>query len=314
MLRRRATLLAQIRTFFAEREVMEVETPLLCSAANTDPQIESFSTVCSGPGDSPRRTLYLHTSPEFSMKRLLAAGCGPIYQICKVFRQGEIGRYHNPEFTLLEWYRPGFDHHHLMQEVETLVLQAIPEHRLGDTEYLTYQEAFETHAGLDPHCAPLEEIRRCVAHHGLEVEGMAADDRTEWLDLLMTHLVQPRLGEGRLTFLFGYPASQAALARIVPGNPAVAARFELFLEGVELANGFHELTDAEEQEARFLNDLQRREERGQIQPPIDQRLLGALRHGLPPCAGVALGIDRLLMLASGATQISEVIGFPFQRA
>jgi len=314
MLRRRAALLARIRTFFAERGVLEVETPLLSSAASTDPQIESFSTIYSGPGAPTGQTLYLHTSPEFAMKRLLAAGCGAIYQICKVFRQGEAGRHHNPEFTLLEWYRPGFDHHRLMREVEELIAWVIPERKRTESEYLTYRQAFERHADLDPLRSPMEEIRRRAALHGLEARGLEPDDRDGWLDLLMTHRIQPRLGKGRLTFLFDYPASQAALARIERGNPPLAARFELFLEGTELANGFHELTDAEEQQARLLEELRRRKEMKQPQPPIDRRFLAALRHGLPDCAGVALGVDRLLMLSTGASHIHEVTAFPVERA
>ncbi len=315
MLRYRAKLLAQIRDFFAERDVLEVETPVLSSAANTDPQINSFSTI-SGLGHQPGAPLhYLHTSPEFGMKRLLAAGSGPIYQICKVFRQGERGRYHNPEFTLLEWYRPDFDHHRLMREVETLVLHLLTRTKLAPSQYLTYREAFKLYAALDPHLASTEEIRHCVERCGIgEVSGLTKDDRDGWLDLLMSHLVQPRLGRGQLTFLFDYPASQAALARIIPGDPPVAARFELFLEGVELANGFHELNDAAEQKSRFRHDLQQRKRAKQPLLPMDQRLLAALHHGLPNCAGVALGIDRLLMLIHDASHIKEVIAFPFELA
>ncbi len=314
MARHRASLLAKIRSFFAERGVMEVETPILSRAANTDPQVESFSTLYRGPGCSSERPLYLHTSPEFPMKRLLAAGYGPIYQICKVFRQGERGRYHNPEFTLLEWYRPDFDHHQLMREVEMLVLTVLPEPPAAPSEFISYLEVFERHLGLDPHNASMETIQRCAATHGLEVEGMDTELRDPWLDLLMSHVIQPRLGKGRLTFVFDYPPSQAALARIERGDPPVASRFELFLEGVELANGFHELVDATEQENRFLSELHSRQIAGKPSPPMDQRLLAAMRHGLPPCAGVALGIDRLLMLAHGASDITEVIGFPLERA
>ena len=316
MLRQRAALLAQIRRFFSTRQVLEVETPVLSSAANTDPQVESFTTTFSGPGATTERPLFLQTSPEFPMKRLLAAGCGPIYQIGKVFRQGEAGRHHNPEFTLLEWYRPGFDHHQLMDEVEQLTLLLLEPHlELGKSEYLGYQQAFERYAGLNPHQASNKQLMECVEQHGIEgVAGLTEADRDDWLNLIMSHIVQPQLGQQRLTFLFDYPASQAALARISPANSQVAERFELFLQGVELANGFHELTDATEQRHRFLEDLQQRNHGGRPTIPMDENLLAALSHGLPDCAGVALGLDRLLMLATGASEISDVLSFPIARA
>ncbi len=315
ILQRRAALLARTRDFFAARDVLEVETPVLSRAANTDPQIESFTTAFSGPGTSQGRQLYLHTSPEFPMKRLLAAGSGAIYQICKVFRQGEAGRYHNPEFTLLEWYRPGFNHHQLMDEVEQLVRLLLTRPDLGKSEYLSYQQAFEQYAGLNPLQTDSTQLINCAEQHGLKgVTGLAEEDRDGWLNLLMSHVIQPQLGQQRLTFVFDYPASQAALARISPTNPLVAERFELFLQGVELANGFHELTDAAEQQRRFLKELQQRTHTGQPAIPMDENLLAALHHGLPDCAGVALGLDRLLMLACGASDISEVLSFPIERA
>ena len=315
-LRQRAALLAQVRRFFSARQVLEVETPILSKAANTEPQVESFTTTFSGPGATSDCSLYLQTSPEFSMKRLLAAGCGPIYQIGRVFRQGEAGRHHNPEFTLLEWYRPGFNHHQLMEEVEQLTLQLLePYLDLGKSEYLSYQQAFEQYAGLNPHQANDKQLIECAERHGVEGgTGLTEMDRDGWLNLIMSHIIQPQLGQQRLTFLFDYPASQAALARISPANSSVAERFELFLQGVELANGFHELTDATEQRHRFLGDLQQRSRRGQPAVPMDENLLSALSHGLPDCAGVALGLDRLLMLATGASEISEVLSFPITRA
>lgn len=310
----RARMLARIRDFFAQRQVLEVETPLLSGAAATDPQLESLVTRYTGPGSAQGRPLYLHTSPEFPMKRLLAAGSGPIYQICKVFRDGEAGRLHNPEFTLLEWYRPGFDHHRLMDEVEALVRQALaPWLMPGPVEHLTYREAFLRHAGLDPHAAEHTQLAACAAAHGLHPPDadLSAD---AWRDLLLTHLIEPHLGGQGLTFLYDYPASQAALARVRPGSPAVAERFELYIAGVEIANGYHELGDAHAQHARFEADLKARRTAGRNAVPIDERLLAALAHGLPDCAGVALGIDRLLMLAAGARSLEEVLPFPISRA
>ncbi len=312
----RAALLAQIRGFFAAQQVLEVETPVLSGAANTDPQIESFTTNLSGSGKAPGRTLYLQTSPEFPMKRLVAAGSGPIYQICRAFRQGETGRYHNPEFTLLEWYRPGFNLHRLMNEVEQLARLLLEPHmELDNSERLSYQQAFEHYAGLNPHHASIKQLVGCAQRHGTgNVTGLAEDDRDGWLNLLMSHIIQPQLGQQRLTFVFDYPASQAALARIRPGNPSVADRFELFLNGVELANGFHELTDATEQRNRFVSELQQRTLAGKPAVPIDEQLLSALENGLPDCAGVAMGLDRLLMFASGVTTLGETLCFPIDRA
>ncbi len=310
----RAQLLARVRDFFAQREVLEVETPLLSRAAATDPQLESFVTRYTGPGAPGGQSLYLHTSPEFPMKRLLAAGSGPIYQVCKVFRNGEAGRLHNPEFTLLEWYRPGFDHLRLMDEVEALVRHALaPWCELGAGERLSYRDAFLRHAGLDPHAADCTQLAACAAVHG--IHPPEADLNLDgWRDLLLTHVIEPQLGRGGPMFLYDYPASQAALARIHPGAPALAERFELYIEGVELANGYHELGDENAQRARFTADLTVRRAAGQHEVPIDERLLGALTHGLPDCAGVALGVDRLLMLAAGARSLEEVLAFPISRA
>lgn len=315
-LKTRARMLAAIRAFFAARGVMEVETPILSQAAATDPHLDSFATRYHGPGLPAGQTLYLHTSPEFPMKRLLAAGSGPIYQLCKVFRQGERGRRHNPEFTLLEWYRPGWGHHALMDEVEALVRQCLGASRaLAPAERLTYAQVFQRHAGIDPLQASVDGLRACARAHGLTMADGAEDaDRDFWCDLLMSHIVEPQLGQGRPTFIHEYPASQAALARLVPGRPEVAARFELYLEGVELANGFHELADAAEQRARFEQGNRRRAAQNQPAMPVDERLLAALAHGLPDCSGVALGVDRLAMLACGVSDIDGVIAFPLEQA
>ncbi len=315
-LRLRAELLTQIRAFFAARAVLEVETPVLSRAAGTELHLHSFTTRYSGPSAPPDGCLYLHTSPEYSMKRLLAAGSGSIYQISKVFRDGEAGRRHNPEFTLLEWYRTGFDHLRLMDEVEALVASVLQERlSLRETQRLSYREAFMRHAGIDPHAADTAALADCARRHGITAPaGMENVERTAWLDLLMTHVVEAQLGRDCLCFVYDYPADQASLARIRPGAPALAERFELYVQGVELANGFHELADCAEQRGRFEQDNDVRRARGLPVLPIDEHLLAALAHGLPDCAGVALGLDRLVMLAAEASAIQDVIAFPIDRA
>ncbi|MDY7092298.1 MAG: EF-P lysine aminoacylase EpmA [Acidobacteriota bacterium] len=306
-LRRRAEVLAEIRAFFAEAGVLEVETPLLGAATASDLHIQSIVATVGG------RRGYLQTSPEYAMKRLLAAGSGPIYQISKAFRDGEQGRRHNPEFTLLEWYRPGWDHHRLMDEVAALLSRILS---VPPAERQTYREAVREHAGVDPWTASAQELRRRAQELGLgEVSGLDADDRGGWLDLLLSLVVEPQLGRRRPTLLYDYPPDQAALARVRgQGEDAVAERFEAYVEGVELANGYHELLDPAEQRRRFERDLDRRAEAGLPPVPVDERLLAALEAGLPPCAGVALGVDRLVMLAAGASSLQEVLAFPADRA
>lgn len=307
LLRERARILAGIRAFFLARQLLEVETPMLSAAGTTDPNIESFHTAYAGPGAPGGRTLWLHTSPEFPMKRLLAAGSGPIWQLCRVFRQGEAGGRHNPEFTLLEWYRPGFTVSDLMDEVaalvETVAGAALRRRRLS------YRQAFEAALGLDPHTAPVAQLRAAAAESGLANLELG-EARDPWLDLLMSHVVEPGFDAETLTFVHDYPASQAALARIRPGDPALAERFELYFRGMELANGFHELADADEQAARFAADRAARAARGQVDVPADRRLIAALAHGLPDCSGVALGVDRLVMALTGRTRIADVLAFP----
>ncbi|MCW8919062.1 MAG: EF-P lysine aminoacylase EpmA [Gammaproteobacteria bacterium] len=305
-LRRRAQILQRIRVFFAQRGVWEVETPTLSAAALSSPAIDSFATRYTGPGHAAGVNLYLHTSPEFAMKRLLAAGSGPIYQLGKVFRQGEAGRRHNPEFTLLEWYRPGLDHHQLMDEVEALVAPILG--LAGRAQRLSYREAFLRFAGLDPFAASIAELRATAQR--LDIQGFdAGEARDSWLDLILSHRIEPQLGCAGLCFLTDYPASQAALARLSPDNPVVAERFELYFQGVELANGFHELGGSAEQRRRFESELAQRAAQGRETPPLDERLLAALEAGLPDCAGVALGVDRVVMLALGARSLDEVIAF-----
>lgn len=312
-LRRRARMLERIRAFFAQRGVLEVDTAILLSAAVTDPALASFSTRYTGPSAPQGRTLYLHTSPEFAMKRLLAAGSGSIYQVCKVFRDGENGRWHNPEFTMLEWYRVGFDHRALMDEVALLVSDALAGLlALPPAEYLSYREAFQRHLALDPHTTDCARLRACAQAHGIDAVGLAEDDIDGWRDLLLTHLIQPHLGRKGLSFVYDYPGSQAALARVRPGEPPLAERFEVFLRGLELANGFHELTDAAEQRRRFDADVHHRRRRGQPVAPPDRRFLAALEQGLPPCAGVAVGLDRLLAAGMGATALEETLAFPLE--
>jgi lysyl-tRNA synthetase class 2 len=307
-------MLARIREFFSRRGVLEVETPALSQAAATDPHLNSLTTHYTGPGGPA--TLYLHTSPEFPMKRLLAAGSGSIYQICKVFRDGEAGRRHNPEFTLLEWYRVDFDHHQLMDEVAALVTEILsPAQSLAAMEKISYRDAFRHHAGIDPFTAEASAFSACAHDHGIQLaESFAHSNLDSWRDLMLTHVIEPQLGLGRLSFLYDYPASQAALARVRPGDPPLASRFELYVEGIELANGFHELDEAAEQTARFARDNETRRATGRPPMPPDQRLLAGLAQGLPDCAGVALGLDRLVMIAAGMDAIGDVITFPLDRA
>jgi lysyl-tRNA synthetase class 2 len=302
-------MLAQLREFFAARGVLEVETPVLGAAAVSDPQIESLSTRVAGRA----QPLYLSTSPEFPMKRLLAGGSGDIYQVCKVFRDAEHGRWHNPEFTLLEWYRLGFDDAALMTEVEALAgLLLAPERRLLPAERLTYADALRRHAGVDVHADPDAALARAAAAFGIECRS--ALDRDATLDLLMGLIVGPKLGRERPSFICDYPASQASLARLKPGVPPVAARFEFYVDGIELANGFHELANAGEQRARFERDLDLRRARGQAETPLDERLLAALQAGMPECAGVALGFDRLVAVALGAVRLSQAMAFSIDNA
>ncbi len=308
-LRRRAALAARTREFFAERGVLEVETPLLSAAGVSDPQIESLVTQVNGM----RGRLFLSTSPEFAMKRLLAAGSGDIYQLCKAFRDAERGRWHNPEFTLLEWYRAGFDDAAMMAEVEHLVARLLaPEREMPPAQHLTHSEALRRYAGVNAHTASERDLVHAATERGIVCQ--AGLDRDALLDLLMGFVVGPCLGRERPCFVRDYPASQASLARLKPGMPSVAARFELYLNGIELANGFHELADVREQRERFALDLAIRRERGQAQPPVDERLLAALAAGLPDCSGVALGFDRLVAIALDATCLSQAMAFSIDNA
>jgi len=334
-LRQRAALLRRAREFFLARALLEVDTPLIVNAPVSDLHIHSASVRLTGPPGarltpaagatrSPAAAeplLFLHTSPEYAMKRLLAAGSGDIYQICHVVRGGERGRLHNPEFTLIEWYRIGFSLEALMDEVEALVRALLGAAAPPASERLSYRAAFERELGFDPLTEPTSALAAAAAPLNLSSAAatdtgdvVAAPDRDHWLELLMGALVGPRLGRNTLTFVHRYPASQAALARLDAADPRVALRFELYCQGIELANGFHELAAAAEQRARFACDNDERARRGLPLVSPDERLLAALAAGLPDCAGVALGFDRTLMIATGATHIEEVLPFPTTRA
>ncbi len=311
-IRLRARLNAAIRGFFARREVLEVETPVLSLAGNTEPNIASFSLEFSGRTNGAPRTRWLRTSPEHALKRLLAAGIGDCYELGRVFRDGEAGGRHNPEFTMLEWYRVGWDHQRLIEEVAELINAALAlVERHARLERIAWRDLYRERLAIDPITASDGELQRALGDVRIDPEGLTRDD---WLDLLLTHRLQPGFAGDTMLAVFDYPASQAALARLRPGDPPLAERFELYLGPLELANGYHELIDPGEQRARFERDVSVRDSRGSVAPPIDDRLLSAMRSGLPPCAGVALGIDRLLMATLGSTRIADVLAFPFDRA
>ena len=308
-LKRRAQALADTREFFRQRNVLEVETPAMINAPVSDVNIGSVRAEVPGRGGAP---LFLHTSPEYAMKRLLAAGSGDIYQLCRVFRGAERGRQHNPEFTMVEWYRLGFTLEQLMHEVAGLVRVLLG--RDLPVEILGYREAVRRHAGFDPLDAETGELQRAAQALGLDAQRARESGRDELLDLIVGAQVGPALGATTLTFMHRYPATQAALARLDPADPRLALRFELYHRGMELANGYHELSNAAEQRQRFDNDQQARRQRGLPTHEFDPWLLAALDAGLPDCAGVALGFDRVLMLALNASSIDDVIAFPVERA
>ena len=301
-LKLRASVLAEIRRFFAEREVMEVETPLLGTSTVTDVHLQSFEVR---PHDISEPPLFLQTSPEYAMKRLLAAGSGPIYQIAKAFRSGERSRLHNPEFTLIEWYRPGFSLTDLMDEVEQFITRLLCRKKIPK---YTYGELFRKNLNLDPYTITLQELHQC-SDELIDVRG-ADLDTTDYLQLLMEQKIEPRLPD--CCFVIEYPKAQAALSAVAPNAEGVpvAQRFELYVDGMELANGYFELTDAVEQRSRFEGDLARRRQLGLPTVPVDEELLAAMEAGLPSCAGVALGLDRLLMVLGQNRDICDVISYP----
>ncbi|WP_242107763.1 EF-P lysine aminoacylase EpmA [Luteimonas aquatica] len=308
-LRLRARSNAEIRAFFAERGVLEVETPILSRAGNTDPNIASFSLRFSGRVDGAPRTRWLRTSPEFAMKRLLAAGIGDCYELGRVFRDGEAGARHNPEFTMLEWYRLGWDHLRLIEETAALVQRLLGlVGRTACVEKIAYRDLYRERLGVDPLRDGERALRAALGEVEIDPRGLRRDD---WLDLLMTHRLQPSFPRDRLLAVYDYPPTQCALARVREGEAPAAERFELYLGPLELANGYHELLDAGEQRRRFERDHALRAERGDPLPPLDEALLAALRSGMPACAGVALGTDRLLMAMLGTERIGDVIAFDF---
>ncbi len=308
---KRATILTEIRRFFADRGVLEVETPAMSQATVTDIHLVPFETRFVGPGAAEGKTLYLMTSPEYHMKRLLAAGSGPIYQMGRSFRNEEAGIHHNPEFTMLEWYRPRYDMYRLMNEVDDLLQQVLD---CNSAETLSYQQAFTRHLNVDPLSADKAELREAAAKLDLSNIADTEEDRDTLLQLLFTMGVEPHIGRDKPAFVYHFPATQASLAEISTEDHRVAERFEVYYKGIELANGFRELTDGREQRQRFEQDNRKRAARGLPQHPIDNNLLDALEHGMPECSGVALGVDRLIMIALGATSLRDVLAFPVTRA
>ena len=307
-LRLRARMLERVRAHFAATGALEVETPVMVQAGVTDVHLESLE-VRRADGS---RAGYLHTSPEYAMKRLLAAGAPDVYQVCRVFREGERGRRHNPEFTMVEWYRLGIDHHALMDDVERLLRALIePLRAVGATRRITYSQAFLEALGIDPLAADTATLRAALRAGGQDVPGSISSQRDSLLDLAMATLVAARFPRDAITFLHDFPASQASLAQV---RGPVASRFEAFWGELELTNGFHELGDAAEQSRRFEADRAERARRGQPDRAPDLRFIAGLAAGLPPCAGVALGFDRVVMVATGAGSIDEVIAFPVERA
>jgi lysyl-tRNA synthetase class 2 len=297
-LKHRASVLASIRLFFNQKGVFEVETPLMCSAPVTDPFLEALQVFYKD------KRWYLQTSPEYAMKRLLCEGSGSIYQICKAFRADEQGRLHQPEFTLLEWYRLDFDHHDLMQEMDEFLQYVI--HTAPAVKY-SYQEIFEKYLHINPHTTSDKDLK-CVLEKNITLDH-AALERDDYLHLLMTHLIEPQLDKTHPVFIYDFPPSQAALAKIRNDDPPVGERFEVYVEGIELANGYHELTKVNEQKKRFEQDIIKRKKLGYPVVPIDHYLLSAMEKGLPDCAGVALGIDRLIMIAARKQSLDEVMAF-----
>ena len=305
-LRERARLLARVRAFFAERGVLEVETPVLGHGGSTDVHLDSLWLTATTPAG--RERLWLQTSPEFHMKRLLAAGSGPIFQLARSFRDGEVGRRHNIEFTMLEWYRPGFTLGALISEADALIRHVLP--NVGPCRQRRYRDLFRETLQVDPFTTTLDDLRRLATKHG-QID-MGESERDACLDLLLSVVIEPGLGRDGIDVIIDYPASQAALARWrcdPEDGVEVAARFEIYVNGLELANGYHELTDAVEQAERFDADNRERERLGKLMVNSDQRLIAALQAGMPDGCGVALGMDRLIQLALGRSSVADVMAF-----
>ncbi len=300
----RGELLKRARHFFEARKVMEVDTPILSRFAVTDPHIESLAASTATEAE-----LFLHTSPEYRMKQLLAAGFGDIYQICKVFRGGERGAHHLSEFTLVEWYRLNFGLQQIMRETIEFLAALLDRSQLETTaRFRSYADVFRETTGLDPRTADAAQLAERL-NEGEQLDIALGDDRDAWLDLVLADRIVPEFAKDRFTVIFHYPASQAALARICPSDADFADRFEVFYGSLELANGFVELTDADEQRSRFNKDQCKRRQMNKSVHEFDQDLISALRAGLPPCAGVAVGFDRLLMVHQGKNDIAEVSNY-----
>ncbi len=312
-LKKRAEILAKIREFFAIRNVMEVETPCLSHSTVPDPSIASLATECLVPNAAKPQKLFLQTSPEYAMKRLLAAGSGPIYQICKSFRADGRSRLHNPEFTMLEWYRPGFTHRDLIVEVDGLLRRIL---NCQVAKCVSYGELFQEYLSIDPYEVSLEILKKKAKEKNIELMNSEKfSSVTDYLQLLMSQVIEPNLGLNQQpTIVVDFPIAQAALAKADPYNPLVAERFEVYWKGIELANGFHELCDAKEQRKRFEQENAERKAQGLPEIPLDENFLAALAYGMPASAGVALGVDRLVMAALDVSDIAEVIAFPVERA
>jgi len=311
-LRLRAGLLRRLREFFDRHDFCEVETPILSADTVVERHLDPFYTEVPGGAGEPPRRLWLQTSPEFAMKRLLAAGARAIYQVTRVFRLGEQGPLHNPEFTMVEWYRAGDGMKEGMQLTSDLCEALL---RRGPAERLGYAEAFRRHVGLDPHAADAEELASAAEGCGVvPPASLSMEDRDGWLDLLLAERVQPHLGHKRPVLLYDYPVGKAALAKVRAEEPPVAERFELYVAGIELANGYHELLDPAELLRRSARANAQRQADGKPALPERSRLLAAMEAGLPAAVGVSLGFDRLVMLAAGAKGLAEVMAFPFDRA
>lgn len=315
----RAQLLAKIRRFFEQRKVLEVETPLLCHATGTNPQLDFFSSSYRAFPDKHTlvdRQMYLQTSPEFAMKRLLAAGSGSIFQICKAFRNGEVGRLHNPEFSILEWYRVNYTLQQLMEETVALLTDVLAPYMLIESsKTVTYQQLFEQVTGLNTLVFCPKSYQMYAVNNALvDAIKVCENDHGLWLDMIFSHKIQPVLAQYPLSLVYGYPAIQSSLAQINAENPAIADRFEVFIKGIEIGNGFLELKDREEQEMRFDQENNIRRQKQLVTTEKDDYFLDALSAGLPECSGIALGLDRLLMIISNAQSIKDVMAFPFDRA
>lgn len=309
VLKQRHEFLKGVREFLDQRGYVEVDTPLLSGAATGHHDLSLFKTEYVT--DSGRQTLFLQPSPESAMKRLLAAGSGPIYQICKAFRNGDEGDLHNPEFSILEWYRPGFDHFDLMSEFSTFLEEVLG---YRGTERITYQNLFQDKVGIDPHTSETSLLREAAIEAGLRVDKVQSYSRDRLLRVIMDGYIEPTLGEDGPVFIYHYPASQACFAKMRGEAEPVAERFEVYIKGIEIANGYHEATDPEEQRRRIEVENERRRPLGLPPIPVDERLISALESGLPDCSGVAVGIDRLVMIGLNLSTIDDVVAFPIDKA